>query len=151
MKARTKLLLAGLVIATILGAIFRTSFFPSKSAVSLPRDSWKDAGLATPEATVQTAAWSAREGNMKRGLDVFEPDVRKQMEILIQNDPAAGGNTAASWAHVRMLRIIETRHLSPDEAEVITQIDALPVTKQKFKRFGQDWKIAGEPQEIETK
>ena len=152
MKTQPKLLLAGLVIAITVGAIFRTTIFPSKSAVvSLPRDSWKDVGLATPEATAQTAAWAAREGNLKRALDIFEPALRQQMEILIQNDSTAGSNMVAGWAQVQMIRIIETRHTSPDEAVLLTQFDALPVTKQPFKRFGNEWKVSGEPEEVRSK
>ena len=137
---------------------------PPQNPDYLPRESWADAGFATPQAALQTLSWAVGTGNIQRFKDsVFITDsARKYLtDVLASMHPQALEEAAKrGWgveeglmfpmmAHdkkegFKALRINTQDMPAPDE--VVFRIDMemnagqTHSDRMRFKRVGDDWK-----------
>jgi hypothetical protein len=52
----------------------------------IAREDWIDAGLGTPEATIETMFWATREGNFNRLLDTMAPEDARDFAAGFQSE-----------------------------------------------------------------
>ena len=127
--------------------------YDDRTAAYLARNSWADVGMATPEATMQTIAWAIGQTNLARAMDCFAPDFRDQFEKGIAKDPGATNPAGGFWPTVTGVEILGQRAIDADQIELVYQFEEA-LTKRRpevqlLKRFGNEWKFAGEPRDLE--
>lgn len=121
----------------------------SPSQDFLPKESWAFAGYASPEAALQSFVWGGSQGDVKTFLASLAPEERAGIENrwkgkseseitreLLQNE---------DMTKVTALRIMNKQDVSDDEVVLTVYADGLGETnKFKMKRFGNEWKFAGD-------
>ncbi len=162
-------------LARLQGAIQRSSSAPAANSVSdpvdLPKESWTDAGFASPAAVLQTRGWAVVNGNRERFKEslYITDGAKKIMEgmlaqmIATSPDPTAARKQIADnglgledamlfpmMAEDRDQSYTGYRVLSQQAPTVDERILAVETTmasgaaKQedmKFQRIGSDWKL----------
>lgn len=90
-----------------------------------PASAWKNAGRATPEATVVTALWAAASGdvNALAGLLVVEGAARTRAEVLLNGLPDAVRAQYVSPEHFVALMFIGKEAL-PGSMQVVEQAES---------------------------
>lgn len=137
----------------------------------VPKETWVDAGFATPHAALQTRGWAVENGNRERFKEsvVVTEGARKMMEEMVEKMIAASPDPEKARQQIREQRLgVEEGILFPMMAEnrnksytgfrVLTQETASPdetvlgvetqtaagpakTEKMKLQRFGNDWKV----------
>jgi hypothetical protein len=129
----------------------------------LAKETWSNAGFATPEAALQTFFWAIREGRFEQIADCFSPEERKRIERqFAQKSDEERKQTFREWAEIGGYRIAEKgepvqdtgydvavrrgfiESTPPDPETVVLGIQAAAggaVIKWHLKRFGNEWKI----------
>jgi RNA polymerase sigma factor (sigma-70 family) len=133
-----------------------------------PKDSWADAGFATPQAALRTRGWAVLAGNRERFKEsLFITDgARAMIQEMISATPISEADkklhpeflslTAEDATLFPMMgqnkkngftgyRILSQQALSADETllDVETQMASAAARKEtlKFRRVGRDWKV----------
>jgi TolA-binding protein len=114
----------------------------------VPNTSWIDAGFGSPEATTRTFCWALREGKFDRVLDCLAPAIRQTAGQEFVNPSEQQRKEVSSFmSQFKGYRLTEKTMVN--ENEVIFGVQAAPfgekVVKVAVKRFGNDWRISGEP------
>jgi RNA polymerase sigma factor (sigma-70 family) len=132
------------------------------------KDSWTDAGFATPQAALRTRGWAVLTGNRERfkeshfvtdgaramiqemitATPISEAEKRLHPEFLSMTPedamlfPMMGQNKRSGFTGYR---ILSQKSLSADELilDIETQMASAPARREtlNFRRFGRDWKI----------
>ena len=110
----------------------------------IKRDAMGDAGLATPEAAVQTFFWAMTRGNYQRFKDCLSPEA---MKVLA--DESEEKFTASSAEASKVLpgfRIADKQVISADEVKLT--IELMPGVENAsqgmtLKHIGNEWKLGG--------
>lgn len=116
------------------------------------KESWSNAGFATPEAALQTFFWAIREERFGAIAQCFAPEYRLEFERAFAKAPLEEKTKAfEQFAKMTGYRIAETEHAPatpqepdalPDRITLRTQASAGgAVIKWRLKRFGDEWKI----------
>lgn len=102
----------------------------------------KLAGFATPEDTIQSMLWAIENRDVATFVQVFSPEMAKQMESEIQRR----GTAEEFFKEANLLpglRIIEKRAEAVDR--VVLAIEVIPgddhTQKVRFKQFDGQWKM----------
>jgi RNA polymerase sigma factor (sigma-70 family) len=141
---------------------------PIENRTEFPKDSWADAGFATPQAALRTRGWAVLTGNRERFKEsLFITDgARAMIQEMIAATPISEADkklhpeflnmTAEDATLFPMMgqnkrndftgyRILSQQSLSADETllDVETQMVSAPARKEalKFRRLGRDWKV----------
>ena len=148
-----------------------SSAVPPPDIIDLPKDSWTDAGFATPQAALKTRGWAVLNGNRERFKELLyiTDGAKKFMEGMLEQmiasspDPAAARKQIADnglgledallfpmMAEDRDRNYTGYRVLSqqaPTADEMILTVEttmASGTAKQedmKFQKAGNDWKL----------
>jgi len=109
------------------------------------RESWANAGLATPEASVQTFVWSLSTSNIEQFLHCVTPEVARQFERERREEPGRFYENFSGlnlFRNVTGFRVAERKTLAEDKVQIGIQVVAnghvlpLPV-----RRVGDEWKL----------
>jgi hypothetical protein len=108
----------------------------------IKRDALVDAGLATPEATVQTAMWAMVNGNLRRMKQCATAEGLAEMGQMTEEQFREQAAEAAKV--IPGFRITDKGEHSPDEVwltiEVVPGVEGSDRT-MKLKRVGNEWKL----------
>jgi outer membrane murein-binding lipoprotein Lpp len=115
----------------------------------VPIESLAFAGYATPEATLQSTLSADFKGNLKTFLDGFTPERRPQEERGFteksESELAALAAERAAYFAASSVRILDSRLVSDDEAELIVFVTAEDrSTALTMKRIAGEWKISAD-------
>jgi hypothetical protein len=118
----------------------------------IPVESWAYTGYATPEASIQTAAWAMRTGNLEQYLALFTPEDRALAAERFK------GKSALEAQRMLIVEIASARALRLDKKMIFDDgtvgfpissrevDDGLTVIKEekvlRFKNIGGEWKFA---------
>jgi RNA polymerase sigma factor (sigma-70 family) len=111
------------------------------------KESMTFAGFAQPEATLKSFGWAAANGDLNTLLACLAPEWRAEFEERIRR--TSEGQVAAKFQaemnQVKGVRILRKEAVSEDEMVATVFVDGQnDLTKWTFKRFGSEWKMAGE-------
>ena len=111
------------------------------------KESWSNAGFASPEATLQSFFWAVREGQLQQIAECLSPADKKGFEEGFKNKPPADV-TAELAGLTRMggYRIADRTVVAGDDESVVLAVQAAAsgaALKMTLKRFGSEWKITG--------
>jgi hypothetical protein len=113
----------------------------------IKKNAFVDAGLATPEATVQTFLWALTRRDYKRFMDCLSSEAVASMGVTSEEKFQQEASEASKV--FPGFRIAEKKENSPDEVkltiEMMPGIDGAgdangPIT---LKRIGNEWKVGG--------
>jgi cell division protein FtsB len=114
------------------------------------KDTWANAGFATPEATLQTFFWAAQQGDLQRLAECMTPESRRGFEKEFEGKTDEQRRKMFEEGFARVLRIpgyrvAERQQTSDDKVTLSLQAAAGGRTIQfPVQRIGNEWKI-GEP------
>lgn len=114
----------------------------------VPKESWADAGFGSPDSTTRTYFWALREGKFERLLECMTPDVRQELGREFQNPTdKERRNASRIFGQANGFRIAGKTVINDDEAVLRVQAPIFGGKPWKIpmKRFGNEWKISGEP------
>jgi hypothetical protein len=109
------------------------------------KETWSEAGLATPEATVRTFFSAMRDGNLKRVFECFANGEKIAADLV---DPNTGKPDEQKLEGMKRMmaikgfRIAERKELAEDRIvlglQVVTGGEIMPLP---LRRIGQEWKL----------
>ena len=108
------------------------------------KETWGDAGFATPEATAKTFFWAGRERNLKRFIECFPYNEKMVAELI---DPDTGKLKEDLYGMkeiitIKGFRIAERKEMGDDKIilglQVVTGGEIMPLP---LRRVGQEWKL----------
>jgi len=112
----------------------------------MAKESWNNAGFATPENALQTFFWAVREGDLAMLAECVPPQARQHFIHL--NEPGNEQERDRTLAEVRGLiagvgiRVVDRE--STDDGKATVGIQAAAggaIMKLQFRRFGAEWKV----------
>jgi len=107
-----------------------------------PRDSWKFAGYATPDATVESMIWAMTQTNREAFLAGFAPDMRREVEQHFgKDDFSETANRMINSA--TEFRITQRDFVADDETIVGVYVDNISQSDDKtvFVRINGEWHV----------
>jgi len=113
------------------------------------KETWSNAGLATPEAALQTFLWAVREGQIQPIAECMSPEARPWFEREFAQMPEQERHAALQQGLGQLTRTGGYRLGSKEEPspdKVVLGLQAVAggvVAKVVFQRFGADWKFHG--------
>ena len=109
------------------------------------KETWVDAGFATPEATVRTFIWAMSQGNVSRLIACFPPDSPEARGFI---DPDTGKprenvlEEMKQMTNIKGFRVSTRKEVSADEVMLGVQVstggEIMPLP---LRRVGQEWKL----------
>lgn len=119
---------------------------PVAEAGTFPRESWSQAGYASPEAALVSAIYSMQQGNPKQYFDSLTPEEQLRMtkvwEGKSQEEIAA--KHQGDTSKITGMKVMDRQDISPDEVVMSVYIQGVDrMEKVSMKRSGQDWKFGG--------
>jgi RNA polymerase sigma factor (sigma-70 family) len=147
-KFKTSVVVCALALAAAGTATVAVRHTASKAGVS----SFKFAGYATPEDSIQSMLWAGSQGDFKRFLDGCTPEQMSRFEgkMVGKSDDEISSGTKA-WANALKDYTITQKEVV-SESEVHLHIHATPSTEGLhsghvivvMKKVGSDWKQDGD-------
>ncbi|MCI0747738.1 MAG: hypothetical protein L0Y58_20215 [Verrucomicrobia subdivision 3 bacterium] len=111
------------------------------------RDSWKFAGFATPESTLESVVFAMSQGDHRAMLSAVTPEeaARMSREFEGKSDEQISRDTRRQLSKISSYRILERKELSPDEVvlDVYASGGEDKVIGMLMKRVGAEWRFAG--------
>lgn len=115
------------------------------SRPSFTLDTLTFAGYATPEATLQTMFWAARQGDLDAAMKCFSDEARKEIVGESPDDVRRGMEEMVK--RFQGLRIAARRVISADEIQLGIQLSQGNDTPEEetipFKLVGGEWRLGG--------
>ncbi len=112
---------------------------------AFPRESWKFAGYATPEASFQSMTFACSRGDIKAVLGSLVPEVRSKQERAWENQPETQlkDRLINGILDVTGFRIIRKDIVADDEVflTVVTEGKGVREQKLRLKKIDDEWKI----------
>ena len=111
------------------------------------KESWSNAGFATPEQALQTFFWALRLGDLRQVAECISPEMRPHFDREFQNMSELEQKKAfeqgfGQLARIGGYRMAQKEQVSEDEALLGVQAAAGGmVMKMVFRRFGNEWKF----------
>ena len=111
------------------------------------KETWSNAGLATPEAALQTFLWAVREGQIQPIAECMSPEARPWFEREFAQMPEQERHAALQQGLGQLTctggyRLVTKEEPSPDK--VVLGLQAVAggvVMKVVLRRFGDEWKF----------
>ena len=120
---------------------------------SVPKESWTFTGYATPEAGFQSTIWAASKGHVKTFLTGMSPDEQARMEKEFEGKSESDIAKVLSdnIGKITGFRFKSRQEISDSEIVLSIYSDGPnAVEKMKFKKFGNEWKMDGNPDKGEA-
>jgi cell division protein FtsB len=110
------------------------------------KETWSNAGFATPEATVRTFIWAFSSGNLEQFVQCLPPEDALRLQRHLKGDPEGFRkelfDDANPFRKLNGFRIAERTPVDENNVQLGIQAAAggeiLPL---RLRRFGQEWKI----------
>ena len=113
---------------------------------SFPRESWSNAGYASPEAALVTAIFSMQQGNPKQYFDSLTPEEQARMGKTWEGKSAEeiAAKHVNDTAKITGMKVLNTQEISPGQTVLSVYIEGVDRTeKVNMQRVGNDWKFGG--------
>lgn len=107
----------------------------------IPRRQFYDAGLATPEAALQTALWAWSTGNFDRMAQSMTPEDSEKFKKDLENERE---ELTKFGAALPGYLVLQTNTVSADEIDFSVQLlsDDTEPAKMRVRRVGNEWRVA---------
>jgi len=119
---------------------------PTPEQGFLLRETWANAGFATPEATVQTFFWAAGRQDAAAIASSMTKDMARSSRLIDRNGQVRveAMEHFRQFGAVQALRIAEVQHTGGDQVRVSLQAAVNGETISiAVQRVGDEWKIVG--------
>ncbi len=119
-----------------------------------PKESWKFAGFATPEATLQTVQWAAVNGDLETGAACCCPELQAVMRehnatnFTGESRSEIAAHNSELLRNITGYRILAKRYISDSAVVLAYHLDGNDYVSSKkwhtsyFERVGEEWKVA---------
>jgi hypothetical protein len=115
----------------------------TQGADFFPREAWASVGYAEPEATLQTLSWAMSNGDLKTMLASVSPE--EATKVTREFDGKSEAEISKQTLEITGIRVLKKELTADDEAVLTLYASGIDqLAKLKFKRFGSEWKMAGE-------
>jgi hypothetical protein len=120
----------------------------SAHAGYLAKENWKDAGLATPEETLQTFFRAVRDQDVPRLLQCLSEEGGRRMDIRLDSKtgqlPPRSQETLQLFHLLQGFRVVQRTELAPTEVMLGVQaVTGGEILRLKLAKQGEEWKITG--------
>lgn len=119
---------------------------PTPAPGVFPRESWANAGYASPEAALVSAIYSMRQGNPKQYFESLSPDEQARMTKVWEGKSAEeiASKHVSDTSKITGLRVLNQQPVSDNEILMNVYIEGVDRAEQvSMKRVGNDWKFGG--------
>jgi len=108
-----------------------------------PRETWRFAGAATPEAALQSVLFAMREGDHKAFLELVSEHAAREFEGKTPQEVT--DKLRRDTARVTGYRILEKAELSAEESVLVIYVagDNKQLLPMHMKKIGEQWKFTG--------
>lgn len=113
---------------------------------TFPKEQWKFAGYATPEASFQSTLWAMSQGDSQTFLAGLTEEERANVEKGFQNKTAEqiGEEGRREMREISGFRILERREIADDQVALTVYANGKGDTAEMLlQRIGTEWKLAG--------
>jgi cell division protein FtsB len=131
--------------AAIKGGVAQPQKF-SETEGFTARESWSNAGFATPDGALQTFFWAVREGNLAMLAECVPPDAKQHFAQL--NEPGNEQERDRTLEDFRKMisgagiRIVSQESTADGKATVgIQAVAGGAIMKLQLRRYGNEWKL----------
>jgi hypothetical protein len=118
----------------------------SPPAVFVPKSNWQNAGTSTPEATVQTFFWAARERSLPHLVNCVSPEMRSRLEteVTTGQEPKIFDEMASMLQQMEGLYLAGREKMSGNDSVVLVIQSSPngPAIKFPLQLIGNEWKLA---------
>jgi hypothetical protein len=163
MKGNLKvvIVIAGAVILAAAIPLLVWKLAPSTGVISSGNSSWRHltkkqmtfAGYATPEATLQSIAWAAINGDGEKVFACLNPDMQADITKEPNGRARFNADIKQHAQQLKGLQILARKMLADDKAELKIKLDITSPAKkgkpapgfriQPMVKVGDDWKLGG--------
>ncbi len=119
---------------------------PAPTPGSFPRETWSQAGYASPEAALVSAIYSMQQGNPRQYFDSLTPEEQLRMAKVWENKSPEeiAAKHVSDTSRITGLKITQTQPVSADESLMTVFIEGVNREEVvRMKRVGNDWKFGG--------
>jgi len=119
---------------------------PAPTPGSFPRESWSQAGYASPEAALVSAIYSMQQGNPKQYFDSLTPEEQLRMSKAWEgkSPEEIAAKHVSDTSKITGMKILNTQEISPGQTVLSVYIEGVDRTeKVNMQRVGNDWKFGG--------
>jgi len=114
---------------------------------TFPKDSWKFAGLASPEATLESVVFSLSQGDHRALLTTLTPDEAEKTQKSFENksEEQIADEARRKLGKVNSYRIIDRKDVSTDEVVLLVYARGGDDKVQaiRMRKIGEEWRFAG--------
>jgi len=119
---------------------------PAPTPGSFPRESWSNAGYASPEAALVSAIYAMQQGNPKQYFDSLTPEEQLRMAKTWEgkSPEEIAAKHVSDTSKISGLKVLG-QSVTPD-GEVLMTVQIEGVDRKEtvsMKRVGNDWKFGG--------
>jgi RNA polymerase sigma factor (sigma-70 family) len=147
MKTAVVVSVSVLLIASGTG-IYAANQYAQKKASYSPRNSWTDAGFATPEATINSLFWAESKGDINAVLAITTPEMRQDLEDKYFNNKTDQERSAILLETVKNVTGIKVQKKTvlPD-GQVAFQLHLEGYAEKSYlvvtmRKIGDEWKVS---------
>ena len=119
---------------------------PVAETGTFPRESWSQAGYASPESALVSAIYSMQQGNPKQYFESLTPDEQLRMSKTWEGKTSEeiAAKHVSDTSKITGMKVMDRQDISPDEVVMSVYIQGVDrMEKVSMKRSGQDWKFGG--------
>jgi RNA polymerase sigma factor (sigma-70 family) len=128
--------------------IYETHQYAQRKADYFPRNTWTDAGYATPEATIKTFFWAKSKGDINTVLSISIPELRQDLENKYFKNKTDEERSAILLENVKnVIGIkIQKKMVLPD-GQVAIQLHSEGYAENSYsvvtmKKLDDEWKVS---------
>jgi hypothetical protein len=147
MKTAVVVSVSVLLVASGTG-IYAANQCAQKKASYSPRNSWTDAGFATPEATINSLFWAESKGDINAVLAITTPEMRQDLEDKYFNNKTDQERSAILLETVKNVTGIKVQKKTvlPD-GQVAFQLHLEGYAEKSYlvvtmRKIGDEWKVS---------
>jgi len=119
---------------------------PVTAPDTFPKEQWKFAGYASPEASFQSTLWAMSQGDSRTFLAGLTAEERANVEKSWQNKSTEqiGEEGRRETREISGFRILERREIADDQVALTIYASGKGDTAEMLlQRIGSEWKLAG--------
>ena len=119
---------------------------PAAAPGSFPRESWSQAGYASPEAALVSAIYSMQTGNPKQYFESLTPEEQLRMSKVWEgkSQEEIAAKHQGDTSRITGMKVLTTQEVAPDQMVLSVYIGGVDrAEKVSMKRVGNDWKFGG--------
>jgi RNA polymerase sigma factor (sigma-70 family) len=147
MKTAVVVSVSVLLVASGTG-IYAANQYAQEKATYSPRNSWTDAGFATPEATINSLFWAESKGDINAVLAITTPEMRQDLEDKYFNNKTDQERSAILLETVKNVTGIKVQKKTvlPD-GQVAFQLHLEGYAEKSYlvvtmRKIGDEWKVS---------